>query len=106
MKANEIIQLALKGWKLSDIKELAELEKSANDNEVSTPNETKVTSSEDADASDVSASNEETDGVDYKAKCAELESKLAKAQKANITSKNTSNDKSDDEILLELAKDF
>lgn len=117
MKKSDYLQLALKGWKLNEIKELSELEKTATDDDESNRGSGLPPKIEGDTSNDVPPSTGEgNEGViDYKSECAKLEqkinelsSKLEKAQKMNTMSKvdSTGSDESDFDIITNLAKEF
>lgn len=118
LNLNDIVALAKQGYKPADIKELIELSRSAEPSEgtsqVTTDNEksNEVANNEvdnDSNVQPTEGPEESKDDqiIDYKKKVEDLEKRIADLQKAN-TKKNIADtdDKSDSEVVFDLARNF
>ena len=90
MKKTDIVKLALSGWKLSDIKELVELEKTMNDIE------TKEDEKDD----------KKEDEKDDKTKTMNDMMELIKKLQDDKTREKIKDDKNEEDILKDMFRDF
>ena len=95
MKKTDIVKLALSGWKLSDIKELVELEKTMNDIETN------------EDEKEYKKEDEKTDKKeDEKTKTMNDMMELIKKLQDGKTREKIEDDKSEEDILKDMFRDF
>ena len=96
MKKTDIVKLALSGWKLSDIKELVELEKTMND--IETKEDEKDDKKEDE------KNDKKEDEKDDKTMNDMME--LIKKLQDDKTREKIKDDKNEEDILKDMFRDF
>ncbi len=99
MKKTDIVKLALSGWKLSDIKELVELEKTMND--IETNEDEKEYKKEDE-----KTDKKEDEKEDEKTKTMNDMMELIKKLQDGKTREKIEDDKSEEDILKDMFRDF
>lgn len=99
MKKTDIVKLALSGWKLSDIKELVEIEKTMND--IETNEDEKEYKKEDE-----KTDKKEDEKEDEKTKTMNDMMELIKKLQDGKTREKIEDDKSEEDILKDMFRDF
>lgn len=97
IKFSDIIALAKSGYSVSDVKELMQLSEAAEVNEPEAP-EQEETPAQDPEP--------EEDQADYKKLYEEEQEKVRRLQAENINKNAQIPDKTDQEILMDMARDF
>ena len=114
MKKTDIVKLALSGWKLSDIKELVELEKTMND--IETKEDEKDDKKEDEkedkkedekeDKKEDEKDDKKEDEKDDKTKTMNDMMELIKKLQDDKTREKIKDDKNEEDILKDMFRDF
>ena len=115
MKKTDIVKLALSGWKLSDIKELVELEKTMNDIETNEDEKEYKKEDEKTDKKedekedkkeDEKTDKKEDEKEDEKTKTMNDMMELIKKLQDGKTREKIEDDKSEEDILKDMFRDF
>ena len=99
IKFSDIIALAKSGYSVADVKELMQLSETPSNDETEAPQDTS------GPAADVPVQTEEEE-VDYKTLYEKEAEKVRKLQEQNINKDAQKQEKTDQEILMEMARDF
>lgn len=100
IKFSDIIALAKSGYTVSDVKELMQLsETPSNNDETEAPQDNTEPAAEDPE-------EPEHEEVDYKALYEQEQEKVKRLQAVNRNQNAQTNEKTDQEILMDLARDF
>lgn len=100
IKFSDIIALAKSGYSVSDVKELMQLsEVTPSDDETEAPQDNQEPAAEDPE-------EPEQEEVDYKALYEQEQEKVKRLQAVNRNQNAQTNEKTDQEILMDLARDF
>ena len=108
MKKTEIIKLALSGWKLSDIKEFVELEKTMNDIETKEDEKDDKKEDEKEDEKDDKKEDEKDDKKEDEKDDKTMNDmmELIKKLQDEKTREKIEDDKSEEDILKDMFRDF
>jgi DNA-binding transcriptional MerR regulator len=100
IKFADIIALAKSGYSVSDVKELMQLsETPSNNDETEAPQDNTEPAAEDPE-------EPEQEEVDYKTLYEQEQEKVKRLQAVNRNQNAQTNEKTDQEILMDLARDF
>lgn len=100
IKFADIIALAKSGYTVSDVKELMQLsETPSNNDETEAPQDKQEPAAEDPE-------EPEQEEVDYKTLYEQEQEKVKRLQAVNRNQNAQTNEKTDQEILMDLARDF
>ena len=100
IKFSDIIALAKSGYTVSDVKELMQLsETPSNNDETEAPQDNTEPAAEDPE-------EKEAEEVDYKTLYEQEQEKVKRLQAVNRNQNAQTNEKTDQEILMDLARDF
>lgn len=102
IKFSDIIALAKSGYTVSDVKELMQLSDAttpSNNDETEAPQDNQEPAAEDPE-------EPEQEEVDYKALYEQEQEKVKRLQAVNRNQNAQTNEKTDQEILMDLARDF
>lgn len=100
IKFADIIALAKSGYTVSDVKELMQLsETPSNNDETEAPQDKQEPAAEDPEET-------EQEEIDYKALYEQEQEKVKRLQAVNRNQNAQTNEKTDQEILMDLARDF
>lgn len=101
IKFSDIIALAKSGYTVSDVKELMQLsETPSNNDETEAPQDNQEPAAEDPEEP------EQQEEVDYKTLYEQEQEKVKRLQAVNRNQNAQTNEKTDQEILMDLARDF
>lgn len=101
IKFSDIIALAKSGYSVSDVKELMQLsETPSNNDETEAPQDNQEPAAEDPEEP------EQQEEVDYKTLYEQEQEKVKRLQAVNRNQNAQTNEKTDQEILMDLARDF
>lgn len=99
IKFADIIALAKSGYSVSDVKELMQLSETPSNDETEAPQDDTEPAAEDPE-------EPEQEEVDYKALYEQEQEKVKRLQAVNRNQNAQTNEKTDQEILMDLARDF
>lgn len=99
IKFSDIIALAKSGYTVSDVKELMQLSDATPSDEPEAPQDVAEPAAEDPE-------EQEQEEVDYKALYEQEQEKVKRLQAENRNQNAQTNEKTDQEILMDLARDF
>lgn len=100
IKFSDIIALAKSGYTVSDVKELMQLsETPSNNDETDTPQDDQEPAAQEPE-------DQEAEEVDYKTLYEQEQEKVKRLQAVNRNQNAQTNEKTDQEILMDLARDF
>ena len=99
IKFSDIIALAKSGYSVSDVKELMQLSETPSNDETEAPQDDQEPAAEDPE-------EPEKEEVDYKALYEQEQEKVKRLQAVNRNQNAQTNEKTDQEILMDLARDF
>lgn len=99
IKFSDIIALAKSGYTVSDVKELMQLSETPSNDETEAPQDNTEPAAEDPE-------EPEQEEVDYKTLYEQEQEKVKRLQAVNRNQNAQTNEKTDQEILMDLARDF
>lgn len=99
IKFSDIIALAKSGYTVSDVKELMQLSETPSNDETEAPQDEQEPAAEDPE-------EPEQEEVDYKTLYEQEQEKVKRLQAVNRNQNAQTNEKTDQEILMDLARDF
>lgn len=99
IKFSDIIALAKSGYTVSDVKELMQLSETPSNDETEAPQDDQEPAAEDPE-------EPEKEEVDYKALYEQEQEKVKRLQAVNRNQNAQTNEKTDQELLMDLARDF
>lgn len=99
IKFADIIALAKSGYTVSDVKELMQLSETPSNDETEAPQDSQEPAAEDPE-------EPEQEEVDYKTLYEQEQEKVKRLQAVNRNQNAQTNEKTDQEILMDLARDF
>lgn len=99
IKFSDIIALAKSGYTVSDVKELMQLSETPSNDETEAPQDAQEPAAEDPE-------EPEQEEVDYKTLYEQEQEKVKRLQAVNRNQNAQTNEKTDQEILMDLARDF
>lgn len=99
IKFSDIIALAKSGYTVSDVKELMQLSETPSNDETEAPQDNTEPAAEDPE-------EQEEEKVDYKTLYEQEQEKVKRLQAVNRNQNAQTNEKTDQEILMDLARDF
>ncbi len=100
IKFADIIALAKSGYTVSDVKELMQL------SEATTPSDEPEAPQDNQEPAAEDPEEQEQEEVDYKALYEQEQEKVKRLQAVNRNQNAQTNEKTDQEILMDLARDF
>lgn len=99
IKFSDIIALAKSGYTVSDVKELMQLSETPSNDETEAPQDNTEPAAEDPE-------EPEQEEVDYKTLYEQEQEKVKRLQAVNRNQNAQTTEKTDQEILMDLARDF
>ena len=99
IKFADIIALAKSGYTVSDVKELMQLSETPSNDETEAPQDDTEPAAEDPE-------DKKEEEVDYKTLYEQEQEKVKRLQAVNRNQNAQTNEKTDQEILMDLARDF
>lgn len=99
IKFSDIIALAKSGYTVSDVKELMQLSETPSNDETEAPQDDQEPAAEDPE-------EPKQEEVDYKTLYEQEQEKVKRLQANNINKDAQTKEKTDQEILMDLARDF